>query len=506
MASRAGKPPRDIPLKNLDKVFYPATGFTKGEVIRYYRDVARWILPHLKDRPVTLVRLPDGVAGERFYAKNAPDYAPDWITTCAVARERGGGDIRYIVINHEMILRWCANLAAIELHPFLHRAPALDRPTCVAFDLDPGEGADVLTCIEVAFRIKEVLDSLGLQSFPKVSGSKGLQVYVPLNTPVDYAATKAFARALARLLEERHPRLVVSSMAKASRRGRVLIDWSQNHAAKTTVCVYSLRAKRDAPFVSMPLEWRELARARRAGNKRSLEFGPKEALARLRRRGDLFAPVLTLRQRLPRAFVAAVDRRAEPDLSAYERKRDFRKSSEPPPESAADDASGSEAAAPRFVVQKHAARNLHYDFRLELDGALKSWAVPKGLPYKLHEKRAAFEVEDHPLDYMKFEGTIPKGEYGGGTVMVWDLGTYEVVSGDPRQRSAVLRLHGKKLKGEWRIYRIRREGGKNVWLIEKHERAARPVGRQRDDRSVLTQRSMRRIAEAGAGDESDAAG
>jgi len=257
-SSPEAKPKREVKFSNLTKVFFPKDGFTKGDLIRYYSDVAPFLLPHLHGRPVTLIRFPDGVNGEKFYEKNAPHFAPPWVKTIAVARRHHEGKINYLAINDASPLAWCANLAAIELHPFLHRAPKLDQPTHLAFDLDPGEGATLVTCIRVAFLIKAMMDELGLEVFPKVSGSKGLQLYVPLNTPVTYAATSAFAKAVAELLAQREPKLVVSSMAKVHRRGRVLIDWSQNSGSKTTVAVYSVRGKREEPFVSMPVTWADL--------------------------------------------------------------------------------------------------------------------------------------------------------------------------------------------------------------------------------------------------------
>ena len=490
----------DVRLTNPAKVFFPGDGFTKGDMVAYYRDVAAFMLPHLRGRPVTLIRLPDGVGGANFYEKNAPHFTPEWVTRCAVPRRRHEGEIDYIVIDNPATLVWCANLAAIEFHPFLHRAPELDRPTAVAFDLDPGEGADILACVEVAFHLKEITDELGLQTFPKVTGSKGLQIYLPLNTPVGYDETGPFAETIAQLLEERHPDLVVSRMAKVLRRRKVLIDWSQNSPAKTTVCVYSMRAKRDEPFVSFPVEWAALRRAARAGRPQALFFSPAAALNRLRRAGDAFAPVLTLQQQLPRAFrTAALRAGAGPAeaLRAYSRKRDFARTAEPPPARVATGrrrGKAETAGAARFVIQKHAASHLHYDFRLEMDGTLKSWAVPKGLPAREGVRRSAFAVEDHPVDYLTFEGTIPKGQYGGGTVMVWDLGTYEIVEGSLAHGSFRVALHGKKLRGEWRMFKIRSEDGKDVWLVAKSGGAMKPLSARREDMSVLTRRSMARIA------------
>ena len=291
---------RTLTVSNLDKAMYPAAGFTKAQIIDYYVHVAEFLLPHLKDRPVTMKRYPDGVDGPHFYEKDAPAHTPDWVETFPVPRRKGGKDIRYVVINDLATLVWSANLANLEIHPFLHRVPHIDRPSWLAFDLDPGEGADVLTCARVASLLREQFDEVKLQSFAKVSGSKGLQVYVPLNTPVDYGVVQPFARRLAQTLQESHPDLVIADMAKHARKGKVFIDWSQNSDFKTTVSVYSLRAKRPAPYVSMPIAWDELDAACKGRKASRLDFTPETALARLERNGDIFAPVLKLKQKLPR--------------------------------------------------------------------------------------------------------------------------------------------------------------------------------------------------------------
>ena len=301
---------RKVALTNVDKVLFPS-GFTKGQVIDFYVRISDYLLPHLKDRPITLKRYPDGVGYAHFYEKDAPRYTPDWIRTYNVPRRSGEAVIRYIVISDLPTLVWCANTANLELHPFLHKAPHIDRPTAVAFDLDPGEGTDVLTCATVAFWLKEAFDAYGLESFPKVSGSKGMQVYVPLNTAVTYEQTQPFARGLAQRLEREHPEVVISEMAKAKRAGKVFIDWSQNSDFKTTVSVYSLRAKRSEPYVSMPVTWDELGRAMRRRDIVSLTFDPEAALARAAKRGDLWAEVLTRKQKLPRGGVRAAARPRE---------------------------------------------------------------------------------------------------------------------------------------------------------------------------------------------------
>jgi bifunctional non-homologous end joining protein LigD len=297
---------RDVPVSNLEKVLYPTANFTKGQVIDYYTRVSPYMLPHLKGRPVTLKRFPDGVSGQFFYEKDAPRFTPDWVKTFPVPRREGGHGIRYILINDLPTLVWVANIASLEIHPFLHRAPHLERPTAVVFDLDPGEGSDILTCAEAAFLIRDALDHLGLECFPKVSGSKGIQLYIPLNTPTDYQATQPFAKAIADSLCEQHPDLVVSTMAKRARTAKVFIDWSQNSDFKTTVAVYSLRAKSDRPFVSAPVTWDELQAALKAKNASKLYFEPDEALRCFERTGDLFEQVLTLKQRLPKTVLANV--------------------------------------------------------------------------------------------------------------------------------------------------------------------------------------------------------
>ena len=286
---------RTISLTNLDKVLYPKAGFTKADMIHYYAQIAPCLLPHLKDRAITMKRYPDGVDAFFFYEKEAPSHRPKWIQTTRVAK--GSGDsINYCMLNDLPSLIWAANLADLELHTFLHQAPNDDRPTMMAFDLDPGPPADVVLCCDIALKLKSFFDELDLQCFAKTSGSKGLQVYVPLNTPTTYDKTKTFARTLAEHLEREHPDTVVSNMKKSSRKGKVFIDWSQNDDHKTTVSVYSLRAKED-PTVSAPVFWEEVAQS--IQDSQPLSFTSDEVLARAEKQGDIFAPVLSLKQKLP---------------------------------------------------------------------------------------------------------------------------------------------------------------------------------------------------------------
>lgn len=295
---------KSLPVSNLDKVLYPEVGFTKAQVIDYYIRIAPAILPHLKKRPITLKRYPDGVDGFFFYEKQCPSHRPKWVKTTPVPASREGGKIDYCVLDDLPALVWAANLADLELHTFLHRAPAITRPTALAFDLDPGAPADIINCCKVALWLREIFDELGLKSFPKTSGSKGLQMYVPLNTATNYAKTKAFAHALAERLEREHPREVVSKMSKALRKGKVFIDWSQNDDHKTTINVYSLRA-RAHPTVSTPVTWKEVEAAAKKGDAKRLVFETEEVLKRVEKEGDLFAPVLKLKQKLPGVEVLA---------------------------------------------------------------------------------------------------------------------------------------------------------------------------------------------------------
>lgn len=286
-----------VEVSNLDKVFYPETGFTKGNMIDYYIRISPVLLPHLKDRPITLKRYPEGVTGFFFYEKQCPA-RPCWLKTTPVSRH-DGSQIDYCVINNLPSLVWAANLADLEMHTFLHRAPRILRPTAMAFDLDPGPPADIVQCCAVALRLKTFFDSINLKCFAKTSGSKGLQVYVPLNTPsVTYEKTKTFAHAVAEAMEKQSPDLVLEKMRKDLRRGKVFIDWSQNDDHKTTVCAYSLRAK-ERPTVSTPVTWEEVAIAMRKKNAKSLTFEANDVLKRVEKQGDLFAEIQTLKQKLP---------------------------------------------------------------------------------------------------------------------------------------------------------------------------------------------------------------
>jgi bifunctional non-homologous end joining protein LigD len=288
---------RRLSLSNLDKVLYPTPHFTKSEVIDYYARIAPVMIPHLAGRPITFVRYPDGVDGKFFFEKNAPSHTPDWVPTVTLsAGERDDASmVNYVRIEEPAALVWAANLAAIEIHPGLARKDHIRQPDHVVFDLDPGEGTDIIECCQVGLWLRDALGDLGLACFPKTSGSKGLQVYVPLHTPCDFEDTRKFSLAIAQLLEKWHPELIVTTQEKVKRKDKVLIDWLQNASFKTTVGVYSLRA-REYPTVSTPVTWDEVMAADFATD---LRFQTADVLARVDAQGDLWADMLTLQQTLP---------------------------------------------------------------------------------------------------------------------------------------------------------------------------------------------------------------
>jgi bifunctional non-homologous end joining protein LigD len=287
-----------LTLTNLEKVLYPKTGFTKGQLIDYCARMAPVMISHLAGRPLTLKRYPNGVDEEFFFEKNATKHRPEWVKTAPIWSEGNRRNVNYILANDLPTLIWVANLAAIELHPSLSLAKDISCPTMMVFDLDPGPPANIVECCQVAFWLREIFARFGLQSFPKTSGSKGLQIYVPLNSKTSYDITKPFAHALARLLEDEHRDLIVADMKKSIRTNKVFVDWSQNDEHKTTIAVYSLRA-RERPTVSTPVTWDEVERALKKKDAGLLVFEARQVLERVEKLGDLFEPVRKLKQKLP---------------------------------------------------------------------------------------------------------------------------------------------------------------------------------------------------------------
>jgi bifunctional non-homologous end joining protein LigD len=464
---------KKLTLTNLSKVLYPETGFTKAGVIDYYRRMAKYILPHLYDRPVTLKRYPQGVNSEHFYQKNCPLH-PDWLKT---SKPDKYFKENFCLVNDLPSLIWIENLASIEIHTLLSTTKNLERPTMLVFDLDPGEPAGLLDCMKIALVMRDMLAGLGLKTFPKTSGGKGLHFYLPLNTVVTFEQTGSFAKTVAQIMEKHFPDLVVSKMNKSLRAGKVFVDWSQNSRHKTTATVYTLRA-RSQPTVSMPLSWRELENAFKNKNAESLIYTAEEALKKVQKDGDIFKDVLTLRQSLSSEINLTSkpdkipEKQQEKSLKKYRQKRDFTKTTEP---------SGSKKipSAHIFVIHKHAATRLHYDLRLQSEGVLKSWAVPKGLSSNPKERRLAVRTEDHPFDYKDFEGVIPEGQYGAGEVIIWDKGNYINITRDSKDRALSMKdainngkievfFDGNKTKGGYALIRLKAgKDEKENWLIIK---------------------------------------
>ena len=422
-----------------DDVLFPESGFTRRDAIAYYRAVSRVLLPHLRNRPLSFKRYVDTVRGESFWEKDAPSFTPDWVKRFPVPRREGGPPIEYVMVNDVRTLTWVAGVGGIELHPFLHRAPRIEVATHVVFDLDPGDGADILDCARVALLLRDALLGIDLQSFPKVSGSKGIQVCVPLNTSATHETTEEFARITADELARRHPKLIVSKMTKALRRNKVFIDWSQNADYKTTVAVYSLRAKGDAPLVSMPVTWRELERPRK------LAFTPAEAIARVKKRGDLFAPVLKLKQRLPAAVRAARPASRRPDSSTS---RDA-PSALPKP--------GSQSGRRLFLVMK---TDLGNELWMDMRGKFRRWILRPDR--EGHGRLIAMPAGEFAIDPAYHRAEVPK-EWKG-RVSIEDSGAYEVIAGSWQRKRFELWFTGRVLSGPWTLEKTSGEGHKS-WVV-----------------------------------------
>ncbi len=471
---------REIRLSNLDKVLYPSTGTTKRDVIAYYSEIAPTMLPHCRDRAATRKRWPDGVGedggADFFFQKDLGDSAPDWVATGSI-QHKDHVNV-YPLVNDEATLVWLAQLAALEIHVPQWRFDARGEPLApdrLVLDLDPGPGVTLRECADVAFAVRGLLTGMGLTAVPVTSGSKGIHLYASLDGRQTSEQASRVAKELARSLEADHPDDITSSMKKSLRAGKVFIDWSQNSASKTTVAPYSLRG-RAAPFVAAPRTWRELA----SPHLRQLDF--REVLKRVARRGD---PML------PLASTAA--HRAHERLEPYRAMRDARRTPEPVPTRDDDLEANDDPAAPRFVIQRHEARRLHFDLRLEHEGVLVSWALPKGVPTDPAKNHLAVPTEDHPMEYRNFEGTIPRGEYGAGEVRIWDEGVYELEKW--RDDEVIATLTGQPDGGlggprRFALFRTSSDPEKPGWMIHLMEPRDPRVDRGQDpDRSPGPDRS-----------------
>ncbi|WP_092806932.1 ATP-dependent DNA ligase [Rhodococcus globerulus] len=423
-----------VPVTNLGKVLYPESGTTKAEVIDYYTRISAVMIPHVVGRPGTRKRWPNGVDGQSFFEKNLASSAPDWLTRASL--QHSDRVVTYPIFDSVASLAWLGQQAALELHVPQWRFDGSERgpATRLVFDLDPGDGVGLAECAEVARSIRDLVGTLGWTAYPVTSGSKGIHLYVPLDRPLDGSGASTVAKQIAVGLEKIHPDLVTATMARNVRAGKIFVDWSQNNAAKTTIAPYSMRG-RAQPYVAAPRSWDELDDPKL----RHLLFD--EVLERVDSGGDLLAaldpPVVQ-----------------QDSLTRYRNKRAADRTPEPVPDSVSPGALGNS-----FVIQEHHARRLHYDVRLERDGVLVSWAVPKGVPTTAGENRLAVHTEDHPLEYATFSGTIPKGEYGGGSMTIWDSGTYETEKW--RDDEVIVRLDGNRVQGRFAL--IRTKG--DQWLM-----------------------------------------
>jgi bifunctional non-homologous end joining protein LigD len=511
---------RRLRLSNLDKVFWPEEGYTKGDLLAYYWNVADLLLPYLRGRPLTMKRMPDGVTGPYFYEKNAPAHTPEWMPRCRVESEEDEARMGYndfLVANDRAGLLFVANLGAIEFHPLHSRCDDIDHPDYLFFDLDPFPPATFDDVLAVARHVRAALDALGLPSHPKTSGATGMQIYVGLDPRPSYEEVRRFVGEVGRAIHRADRERVTMTFQVARRRG-IFIDHNMNRRGANISAVYSVRPEPGAT-VSTPLTWDEVE----AGDVRPSDFTIVSIHERLGAVGDLFRPVLdepvdareamsaigiqvsgppvgpshgvseraggdgsdeaeagaggaTMRSRgerkpgrrqrrigAPKAPADAPHSEDAADgppseaaanarkLQEYERKRDFEGTPEPPPEP-------KPGTGDLFVIQKHDATRLHYDLRLEHDGVLASWAVPRGLPTMPGDKRLAVQTEDHPLEYGSFEGWIPEGHYGAGEVRMFDRGRYEAL--EWKDDKVSFRLHGRRHRGEYHLVKTR-----NGWLV-----------------------------------------
>ena len=441
-----------VKLTNPDKVLYPATGTTKAEVFDYYVSIAEVMLPHIAGRAATRKRWPNGVDESSFFEKQLASSAPDWLNRASITHR--SGTTTYPIIDTVEALAWIGQQAALEVHVpqwrFVDGKPG--PATRLVFDLDPGEGVTMPQLCEVAAAVRDLMGDIGLTTYPLTSGSKGLHLYAPLDEPVSSRGAVVLAKRVAQQLEKAMPKLVTSTMTKSLRAGKVFLDWSQNNGSKTTIAPYSLRG-REHPTVAAPRTWDEIEDPKL----RHLRFDA--VLKRIKKQGDLLAP---LDDAVPEG-----DR-----LTTYRSMRDASKTPEPVPRS-----NPKTGKNDRFVIQEHHARRLHYDLRLERDGVLVSWAVPKNLPETPSVNHLAVHTEDHPLEYLTFEATIPKGEYGAGKMIVWDTGTYETEKfndvppdGAAKGGEVIVTLHGDRIDGR---YALIQTDGKN-WLAHRMKEQKNP--------------------------------
>ncbi len=443
---------RKLELSNLEKILYPEAKIPKAEVIQYYLKIAPTILHHIKGRPLSLVRFPDGVEGEMFFQKNRPQWAPDWIDYVRLGKEKKD----YMMATEDASLVWLANLACLELHQIHSRNPHFDRPDYIVYDIDPPQGYSFTQVVDIALDLRLHLEQFGYHPFVKTTGGKGVHILTPIEPKWDFHTAFEVASALAKPFVQRRSKDTTLHIKKDARKGKVLIDIYRNRSSQSIIGPYSLRGRDIAP-VSMPLSWEQLEKLIDPG-----KYNIKTALDHVLQEGDAWesmgayaVPIHTERKITEKKVLPAADTYKTPQqLTSYQQKRDFSKTKEPQGELLV----GFDQA---FVVHRHHASRLHYDLRLEENGTLRSWAVPRGLPPRPGIKRLAVQVEDHPIEYLTFEGNIPKGQYGGGNMWRYALGKYEKTK--DKKNGFYFRLESPELTGEYRIHQMKG----NEWLLER---------------------------------------
>jgi DNA ligase D-like protein (predicted ligase)/DNA ligase D-like protein (predicted polymerase)/DNA ligase D-like protein (predicted 3'-phosphoesterase) len=442
---------RKIELSNLKKVLFPTDEVVKAELIEYYLKVAPTILRHIKGRPLTLVRWPDGVDHQTFFQKNRPEWAPQWLEHVELGDKEDKVD--YVLATEEASLVWLANLACIELHQMHCRSPHYDKPDYIVWDLDPPEGYPFTKIVELAFDLRGLIEKFGYHTFVKTTGGKGVHIVAPIEPKWPFDVAREAATLIAKAYIEKHNATTTLLIKKDMRKGKVLIDIYRNSTYQTIISPYSVRGRGNAP-VSMPLTWERLEPVEDPS-----EFNLRNAADILLEEGDPWETIdsyaVKLHTQIPKVSKPTKDFGWNNDaLSDYARKRAFDKTPEPGPEVFAGENNA-------FVIHRHHASRLHYDVRLERDGTLKCWAVPKGLPPRPGIKRMAVHVEDHPVKYLDFEGTIPKGEYGGGDMWIFARGRYEITK--EKKDGFYIRLQSREWNDEYRMIHTRDKD----WLCER---------------------------------------
>ena len=443
---------RKLELSNLDKILFPEDDVLKAEIIEYYLKIAPTILNHIKGRALTMIRFPDGVHGESFYQKNRPEWAPDWIEFETL----GSVEKDYIIATEPALLVWLANLAGLEIHQLHSRRPHFDKPDYMVFDLDPPEGYDFKKVIPIAFNLKEHVEGYGYTTFVKTTGGKGIHICCPLEPQQDFSTVFDAAQSIAQPFVEKYPNETTLHIKKDARKGRVLVDIYRIRSGQSIVSPYSLRARIGAP-VSMPITWDELRDV-----KDPKMFNIRTAVEKVLADGDAwesfgaFAVELHTHrtQKNAKKLPASKKHKTPEQLETYEKKRDFKKTPEP----AAQIVTGGNN---NFVVHRHHASHLHYGLRLEQEGVLKSWAVPRGLPPRPGIRRLAVQTEDHPMEYLTFNGKIPKGQYGGGDMWIYALGKYQITK--EKKDGFYFRLNSREMTGEYRMHRTKEK----EYLLER---------------------------------------